>query len=319
MQPYHHFTLEERENLQALLREGKSIRQIARELGRAASSISRELARNKSVNDKYQPWYATCNYLHRRKKSRRNLRIQPGQRLYQWVLEKLQQYWSPETITALWKRENPSEKLSFSTIYRSLRRGLFTGVSARTHLRRRGKLRFYKKKTNYNSVKPIHLIDARPAAANNRLRIGDWECDTVFGGVGKGYLVSCIDRKSRYIAAQVALTKSTACVNKAMIDALRHLPVETITLDNGSEFAEFATIEKELNSTVYFAQPHAPWQRGTNENLNDCLRFFFPRGSDFRALTHDRLAEVLSLLNNRPRKCLGWLSPADVFFSACCN
>ena len=102
-----------------------------------------------------------------------------------------------------------------------------------------------------------------------------------------------------------------------MNESLRSLPVETITLDNGSEFALYKTTEKALNTTVYFADPHSPWQRGSNENLNGALRFFFPRGTNFHATDPEYVSYVLELLNNRPRKCLGWLSPFEVFSHAC--
>ena len=96
------------------------------------------------------------------------------------------------------------------------------------------------------------------------------------------------------------------------------MPIHTITLDNGSEFADFKGIEQDLNTTIYFADPHSPWQRGLNENTNDILRFFFPKGCDFRSVSRQRLDEVETLLNNRPRKCLGWLSPIE-FLSKCCT
>lgn len=95
---------------------------------------------------------------------------------------------------------------------------------------------------------------------------------------------------------------------------LKGLPVRSISLDNGSEFAEFRQLEKQLKTKVYFAEPHKPWQRGTNENTNDMLRFFFPKGFDFRTVSQDDVDFVVALLNNRPRKCLGWKSPAEVFF-----
>jgi IS30 family transposase len=104
-----------------------------------------------------------------------------------------------------------------------------------------------------------------------------------------------------------------------MIEALKGFQVDSITLDNGSEFADFRRVEKELKTTVYFADPHAPWQRPTNENTNGLLRFFFPKGTDFLKVSAQEVKDVLSLINNRPRKCLGWLSPAEIMFSKCCT
>ena len=97
---------------------------------------------------------------------------------------------------------------------------------------------------------------------------------------------------------------------------LKGLPVESISLDNGSEFSEFRELEKNLSTLVYFAEPHKPWQRGTNENTNDIVRFFFPKGFDFRTVTDDDIQRVEDIINNRPRKCLGWRTPAEVFYES---
>ena len=105
--------------------------------------------------------------------------------------------------------------------------------------------------------------------------------------------------------------------NNVICQILKGLPIKSISLDNGSEFAEFRALEEELGAPVYFAEPHKPWQRGTNENTNDLLRFFFPKGFDFRTITQSVVDEVVNLINNRPRKCLGWRTPAEVFFEEC--
>lgn len=225
---------------------------------------------------------------------------------------------APETIAKVWKLAHPGECVSHSTLYRALRLGLIPGCLPETHLRRREK-RKYKRNLNYNSVQPEHTIHDRPAVVNRRERIGDWEGDTIFGGKGKGYLVTCVERCSRYIAARIAKNKSCLTVNEAMLAALDDLPVKTLTLNNGSEFADFKALEEGLSATVYFAALRSPWQRGTNENLNDALRFFFPRGTDFRKLDPAVLQYVVDLLNDRPRKCLHWLSPRRVFLSRCCT
>lgn len=102
-----------------------------------------------------------------------------------------------------------------------------------------------------------------------------------------------------------------------IVKMLKDVPVKSISLDNGSEFSEFHKIEEELRTVVYFAEPHKPWQRGTNETTNDILRFFFPKGFDFCTITQDDVDYVVDLINNRPRKCLGWRTPAEVFFEEC--
>ena len=125
-------------------------------------------------------------------------------------------------------------------------------------------------------------------------------------------LVSLVDRKSRYLRIGF-LDKRSATGTRLVIEKLlRGLPVKSVSLDNGSEFSEFRKLEEHLHTLVYFAEPHKPWQRGTNENTNDIVRFFFPKGFDFRAVTDKDIQFVEDLINNRPRKCLGWKTPAEV-------
>ena len=135
----------------------------------------------------------------------------------------------------------------------------------------------------------------------------------MYGGVGKGFLVTQVDRKSRFLRAGL-LAKRDASLTKAVIcQLLKDVPVKSISLDNGSEFSEFKALEAELHTLVYFAEPHKPWQRGTNENTNGLLCFFFPKGCDFHAVSQEFVDSVVDLINSRPRKCLGWRSPAEVF------
>lgn len=312
MQSYTHFTREERIKLEQLRKKGESIREIARQLGRAPSSVSRELHRNKNKNGSYHHWRATILYVVRKSKTHGPKRLKEGTELHEYVCKGLDQYWSPECISALWNMEHPTDKISFSTIYRWLKADLLTGYSRKTHLRRRGK-RIQTRNANYNTIHPDRLIEQWPDEIKNRSRIGDWEGDTVYGGVGKGFLVTLVDRRSRYLAASLVMSRSPDDTRESMLRALNGMPVKSISLDNGSEFARFHEIEKDFNTLIYFAKPHAPWQRGTNENTNGLLRFFYPKGYDFRSLSESELQKVVDLLNNRPRKCLGWKSPAQIF------
>ncbi|MBR2912716.1 MAG: IS30 family transposase [Oscillospiraceae bacterium] len=321
MKPYNHFTLEEREIIAESIKEKKSFREIARMLDRSPSSISREVKRNFSkTTDRYHPWRATTLYIIRRRKCIRRNAIQEGTELYQFIVDGLEQFWSPEIIAERAKRIGL--QISLGTIYRAIRKGLFKRITPKTHLRRRGKKRCGDV-SKYQTIHAEHTIHDRPAIVETRTRLGDWEGDTVLGGVGKGCLVTSVDRTSKLLAAAVCLDKRSQTVRKALARAFRtmevSIPIETLTLDNGSEFAEFKEIEKDLGTTVYFADPHAPWQRGTNENTNDILRFFFPKGYDFRQLSDEELQAVVSLINNRPRKCLGFLSPLEFISAKCCT
>lgn len=316
MKSYQHFTQKERESIYLLLKQGKKISVIAKELGRNKSSVSREIKRNsnKATGD-YNCFEADEQYKKRRKKCKRKYRIHKRSKLYQYIYEKLKQYWSPEIIACKWNQSHKKNKISFSTIYNAIRRHVFKDISPKTHLRRRGKKK-YGKRNKYNTIHPVHTIHDRPEQANNRSRINDWEGDTVRSTPRKGCLVTFVDRKSRKLVAATSDNMSSTSVLEATKKAFKGICPKTITLDNGSEFALFKKMEKELNTTVYFADPHSPWQRGSNENVNGQLRFFFPRGFDFRTLTDEKLQEVVDLINSCPKLCLNLLSPNEVF---CCT
>jgi IS30 family transposase len=152
-----------------------------------------------------------------------------------------------------------------------------------------------------------------------RSRFGDLEGDTVSGAIGKGCVVTLVDRKSRMLYAAISPSRDSGLIADTFYRALHGTKVNSITLDRGSEFAKFPEIEKNLDTIVYFADPHSPWQRPSNENINGLLRFFYPKGTDFTSVSEDDFQNVLSLINNRPRKCLGWLSPIEFFSSKCCT
>lgn len=219
MKPYNHFTLEEREILAESLNEGKSFREIARMLNRSPSSISREVKRNFSkTTNRYHPWRATTLYICRRKKCIRKNAIQEGTELYQFIVDGLEQFWSPETIAGRGKRVGL--QISIGTIYRAIRKGFFKGIKPKTHLRRHGKKR-RGDVSKYRTIHAEHTIHDRPAIVETRTRLGDWEGDTVLGGVGKGCLVTSVDRTSRLLAAAVSLDKKSQTVRKALARAFR--------------------------------------------------------------------------------------------------
>ena len=318
---YKHFTLEERKYLQQLLSEGLSFRKIAGILERSPSTISREVNRNKA---KYKPhrkpdnpywynhWHAYRCYIRRRREQVREA-LHPETKEWDYIISGLQKYWSPETICGRWHMEFPERKpLCVSTIYRYIKLEKFQGITVKQHLRRRGKF-ILPRNSCYNSIQPDRIIPQWPEEIRNRIRIGDWEGDTVYGGVGKGLLVSLVDRKSRYLRIGFLAKRSAADTRSLIVELLRGLPVNSVSLDNGAEFSEFRKLEEHLHTLVYFAEPHKPWQRGTNENTNDIIRFFFPKGCDFLSVSYEDIRAVENLINNRPRKCLNWRSPAEVF------
>ena len=319
---YSHFTINERKLLQELLSENKSFREIAAILERSPSTISREVNRNKA---KYKPkgkilnkywynyWRAENLYIRRRRENQKRI-LQENTLEWDFIIKGLKKFWSPEAICGRWKLQYPDKKpLCFSTIYRYIKRGELPEISPKTHLRRKNK-RMQTRDANYNTIHPDRIIPEWSDVIKSRLRIGDWEGDTVYGAVGKGLLVTLVDRKSRYLCAGLLKSRVSDETRKVIEKLLKNLPVHSISLDNGSEFSEFNLLEEHLSAEVYFAEPHKPWQRGTNENTNDILRFFFPKGTNFHEIPKDVLDDIVYMINTRPRKCLNWKSPFEVFW-----
>jgi IS30 family transposase len=319
---YTHFTLSERKYLQQLLSEDKSFREIAAILERSPSSISREVNRNRAKhrphnkpNNKYwyNHWRAENLYIRRRREQQRRA-LKENTPEWDFIIEGLKKFWSPEAICGRWQLLNPNIKpLCVSTIYRYIQRRELPGITAEEHLRRRNKRR-QTRNANYNTIQPDRIIPDWPEEIKKRRRLGDWEGDTVYGGVGKGLVVTLADRNSRYFSMGKLHNRTAALTEQVIVQLLKDKPVKSLSLDNGSEFANFKSIEKQISAPIYFAEPHKPWQRGTNENTNDILRFFYPKGTNFHNVSDEELKRVEYLINTRPRKCLGWKSPFEVFW-----
>lgn len=322
---YKHLTLSEREKLLYFLAIGYSVTKIAKELGRSKSTISRELHRN-TQKDGYLPVNAEAQYHKRRKKCRRKLLLADAE-LYALVQDKfLNHHWSPEQIAGRLKLENSAYCISYNTIYRAIYRGMFDTPAQRNSKGNRGakrKLRHKGKprrgqgyKENRGRLEISHSITDRPEAADKRERLGDWEADTVAGKLGGACLLTLVDRKSRLLICRKLSRRSSKELAETMVTALQGQPVESITPDQGTEFRCHAQITEGLNGVkFYFALPHHPWQRGTNENTNGLLREFFPKGSNLTDISPEFIQTVEEELNLRPRKTLGFKTPAEVHFS----
>lgn len=315
MKPYTHFTLKERICLEEMRKSGKKISEIAKLMDRSKSTISRELKRNSNKQGLYNSWGAYSKATARRKKSVRQPRIEKDSELYDYICEKLKLYWSPKLTATMWNREHPEERIAFATIYMEVKNKLFEGITSKTHLRRRGKKR-YAKRSKFNTIQPEHTIHERSKEIEERKHYGHQEGDTVRGATGKGGLLTLVDRKSRKLLAVKIDDFSSDTLYNAVMYAFDGISPKSITFDNGSEFARWKDMERDLNTIVYFADPHAPWQRGSNENMNDVLRFFFPKGCNFLRLSQSEIDDAVALINTRPRFCLDLLSP-DQFF--CCT
>ena len=315
MKSYSHFTQMDICCLFSLLQSGTSQAQIARTLNKHRSSVSRLIKR--CPGGEFNPKVSYENYLENRKRSVRKQRIQKGTELFEFIKEKLYQYWSPEIITLKWNEQHKDDAISFNTIYSAIKAGIFEKISVQSHLRRRGKQK-YGHRSQYCTIQPDKTIHDLPEEAKYRERFDDWEGDTIRTTPGKGCIVTLLDRKSRLLLAKSVDNVSSGKVCNAIKDTFNENGIhpKTIVFDNGSEFAKFRELERDLQTSIYFADLHSPWQRGSNENINDCLRFFLPRGMDFRNLDDGYLEAVVSLLNNRPRKCLGLKTPHEVY---CCT
>jgi len=310
MKSYTHFTHEERICLAIFLKLGVSQAEIARILGRSRSTISREIKRNSNKDGAYNSWRAFALYRWRRKRCVKKLVLLEPERL-RFVCNCLDKFWSPEIVSVRWKKLG-NKGLAHATIYRALKRKLLPGYSSKTHLRRRGR----RKNLKGGALAAHNSIHDRPQEGALRLTAGHLEGDTVYGGIGKGCLLTLVDRKTRFLQATTIKTRHSDVVEEAFKQVLAKDQPKSITLDNGSEFANFLNIEQNHNTTIYFADPHSPWQRGSNENINGLIRFFFPKGTDFLNVSQDEVTRVVELINHRPRKCLGWLSPLEFI---CCT
>lgn len=322
---YCHLSLNERYVIYHLCLYGLSCREIARRLKRHHSTIDRELSRN-------GPHFEGGVYIHEVAQKRadarlrwpRSLRRRDHRQLYRYVVAGIGRDWSPEQIAGRLRRDHPSDRrmrISPETIYRWVYRDAADGGTLFEHLRRHHRRRY--KQGGYGTGRGLIpgrvSIAERPAIVERRTRVGDWEGDTVEGARGKGGIASLVERKCRYLLAAPLPDKSAAVMTSGANRALKRVPPvlrKTLTVDNGKEFAGFKVIEEQAGLSVYFANPYSAWQRGCNENTNGLLRQYFPKGSDLSSLSSRELASAVKRLNHRPRKCLGYRSPHEVFTAA---
>lgn len=299
----------QRYQIQAYLSQGLSQRKIADLTGVNVSTISRELKRN-TVGDSYCPELAQSKTRTRRAKASKH---QISAQIELYVCSLIEADWSPEQVSSvLTMLDYP---VSHEWIYQYIANDKLSGGMLFKHLRQ-GK-RKYRKGKHHNRL-PIadaRSIDLRPPEVDKRIRLGDWEADTVLGKQGTGAIVTLAERKSRLYLIRKVNSKSAEDVTEAIIDMLapHKAFVKTITFDNGGEFALHKKIEKELETMAYFAHPYSSWERGLNENFNSLLRQYVPKGSDLRQVTNDDLAIIEKKLNLRPRKCLGFKQPQKVY------
>ena len=312
MRTYAQLTCEHRYQIYALLKAGHNQSEIAHFIRVHKSTISRELRRNLGQKG-YRPKQAHQFALNRRKKAWHRIETST------WVLidTLIRQEWSPEQVSD-WLKDNHGLQISHEWIYQYILMDKHAGGNLHRHLRCQKKRR--KRYGSYDRrgiLKNRVSIDERPAIVDTRQRLGDWEVDTIIGKGHRHAIVSLVERKSRLALLKKVESKTAQAVADAVVELMKSLPVRThtITADNGKEFADHERIAKELNTDIYFAHPYSSWERGTNENMNGLIRQYFPKKRSFVTITQQEIDFVMERLNNRPRKCLGFKSPNQVFFN----
>jgi len=315
-------TLTEREEISRGIAAGQSIRAIARTLGRAPSTVSREVRRNGGYA-RYRAVEADKSAWDRGRRPKR-CKLALNERLARLVAAKLKMNWSPEQIAGWLKAEYPRDEryhVSHETIYQSLfiqaRGALKKELTA--HLRSQRTIRRSKhaksKGVGQGEIKDIVSIRERPASIEDRAVPGHWEGDLIAGSKNT-HIATLVERQTRYVMLAKVNGRDTKTVIKALIKQSKKLPKElykSLTWDRGKELADHKEFSLATDIKVYFCDPRSPWQRGSNENTNGLLRQYFPKRTDLSVHSQAHLNKVARQLNERPRKTLGYRTPAQKF------
>ncbi len=310
---YTHLSKKERALIEKMKRDGKSMRFIARRLDRCPSTISREIQRNRGKR----------GYRHQQAHQLSNERQQQRPRYCVLTDEVkaqtqalLKKDVSPEQIAGRWGRDG-IRHISFVTLYRWIRKDQKAGGNLHLFLRNQNRHydHGYRRKAYKQCIPGRVGIEKHPAIVEQRTRLGDWEADTMHGANHQGFLVTLAERTSRLTLIAQVQHKDKVSVAKAISSMLHSIAdqVNRFTCDNGREFCDHKKIAEKLNCKTYFATPYRSWERGANENINGLIRKYLPKGMSFRNLSNQIITKIMTRLNNRPRKCLGFETPAEVF------
>lgn len=323
MSQYQRFKFHEREEVSRGLAAGLSLRAIAFDLKRSPSTISREILRTAKTKHGYRALIAQRYANHLAHYPRKKHKINTNEQLKTFIFNQLHKCWSPEQIAKRLKLLYPNDMtmhISHETIYAylyvlprgNLRRELIA------FLRRQHKFRRQRNKARQKSypIKDFISIEQRPSDVAKRLIPGHWEGDIIMGHANASALGTLVERLSRLILLVYLKNKDAISVRKAYERLFNRLPPHlklSLTYDHGQEMAQHRLFTRNTRIRVYFAHPHAPWERGTNENTNGLIREFFPKGTDFSTVTTKDIKQVQNLLNDRPRRTLNFLTPHEVF------
>jgi transposase, IS30 family len=319
---YRHLNAEEREMLRLGLAHGHSLRAMARSLGRAPSTLSREVARNTLSGYPHRAWLAQQHATARAHHPRR-LRKLLNPWLWQYVQRHLTRGCSPEQIAGRLRRLYPgdmSKHLSTETIYagvyvlpRGVLRTALLGALRQAHKTRRPRARGVDRRGQIPNMTPLA---ERPAEVATRMVPGHWEGDLLKGARNGSAVGTLVERTTRLVLLARMDGTDAVSAYRGFTKKLHHVPVplrKTLTYDRGKEMAEHARLAHRLSIQVFFADPHSPWQRGTNENTNGLLRQYLPKGTDLSTYTQRELNAIAYRLNTRPRKCLDFATPLEVY------
>jgi len=318
-------SLAEREELSRGLVAGDSLRRIARRLGRAPSTISRDVAWSGRCG--YRAWWADSGAMERGRRPK-PAKLAIDSRLCRAVERGLRAEWSPQQIAARLISDYPEDmtmRVSHETIYRTLfiqARGALrkelTACLRTGRAQRRPHMRT--EQSGAGRLRNMILISDRPPEAADRAVPGHWEGDLIIGKGARSAIGTLVERSSRYvILLHLPHGRTAEDVRAALTRQISKLPAElrrTLTWDQGKEMADHVRFATDTNMQVYFCDPHSPWQRGSNENTNGLLRQYFPKNTDLRLHSAAHLNAVARRLNNRPRQTLGWMKPSEVFSRA---
>lgn len=323
MNQYQRLNFREREELSRYLSIGLGYRQIARLANRSPSTIYREILRNGPTRSRYRAIDAQKRARRAAKKPRRVRKLDANQKLQKTVIKYFKLHWSPEQIAKRLKILYPNDitmHISHEAIY------AYLYIHPRQHLKRQLVLqlrRSHKERRVKNKVlrrsSPIQdyiSIDDRPPEVNARKIAGHWEGDLIKGRRNESAIGTLVERKTRMTFIAKVKDETARSVRQAFARKLNRLPANlkrSLTYDQGKEMAEHKIFTEKTKIRIYFAHPHSPWERGTNENTNSLIRDFFPRGTDFSKINAQQLKRVENMLNDRPRKVLDFRTPREAF------
>lgn len=321
---YSHLSAEERAVIMIEKANGSSLRSIGRLLGRSASTIGRELRRQPPHARGYDADSAGRRYLQQRQQCRRRKRLAEGSELLAQVRNGLCLHgWSPQQIAARLRKmhpDDPSQHVSHETIYAAIYaypRGSLKKELVQALRQQKGRRGVRRTTAARASFVPDELrIVNRPEEVQQRLLPGHWEGDLIKGAFNRSAVGVLVERRTRYVLLCRVKDASTQEVVDSFARQMKRVPAfmrDSLTYDRGSEMAQYARLMEQLNIAVWFADPHAPWQRGSNENTNGLLREYLPKGMDLSGFSQNRLNDIARALNGRPRKTLDWNTPEEAW------